>query len=86
MSVHLCAWVFEFYVFCYKVINSILSLQKCPMEVGMVGCDPRTLEAKAGRSKVQGQSEYIEKLWLIEVEKRRNGLCGWMLNCIATFT
>lgn len=27
----------------------------------MVGCNPRTLEAKAGRSKVQGQSEYIEK-------------------------
>lgn len=78
MSVHLCAWFFEFYVFCYKVINSILSLQKCPMEVGMVGCNPRTLEAKAGRSKVHGQSEYIE------VEKRKNGLCGWMLNSIAT--
>lgn len=50
----------------------------------MVICKSRTLEFRAGKSKVQGQSEYKERLWLIEVEKERDRLCGWLLNCIAT--
>lgn len=44
----------------------------------MMVCNLRTLEAKAGRSKVYDQSEYIEKLWLLEVGKERERIV-WLL-------
>lgn len=44
----------------------------------MVVSNPRTLEAKAGRSKVQGQSDYVEQLWLIEIEKEKEQIV-WLV-------
>lgn len=44
----------------------------------MMVCNLRTLEAKTGRSKVYDQSEYIEGLWFVEVEKEKERIV-WLL-------
>ena len=44
----------------------------------MIVCNLRILEAKAGRSKVYDQSEYIEKRWLLEVGKEKEKIV-WLV-------
>lgn len=52
----------------------------------MVVCHPRTLEGKAGRTKVLGQFEYVEELWLIKVEKEKKKIVGLLAGLYSHIT